>query len=360
MELTRDSLGQRVVVRRVVPDEVGPSGGPALTDVLGVLEACDNDTLSVRRDNGRVISIPRVAVVAASRVPPRASVRRRVPAADLQRICSHGWQPTEHATLGDWWLRAAGGFTGRANSVLMAGEPGVPTDEALDHVRRWYVDRDLPVLAQVVTDSPWLNELSGRGWVTARPDEGDTLVQVASVSSARRLSAARRSSEAASAGQLPTAVTRWEPVLDLVPDEDWMRLYGRAAGVREETLRAVLTSGERVAFASIQAPPDAGAPDRGGAAGAPHRPRAGNTVAIGRGVLTGDWLGLAAVEVEPAYQRRGLATVIVDELLEWGASEGALSAYLQALPHNAAAFKLYEPYGFRTHSSYRYLRPPDS
>ncbi len=32
-------VGQRVVVRRVLPGETGPSGGPALTDVLGVCES---------------------------------------------------------------------------------------------------------------------------------------------------------------------------------------------------------------------------------------------------------------------------------------------------------------------------------
>jgi len=80
-------------------------------------------------------------------------------------------------------------------------------------------------------------------------------------------------------------------------------------------------------------------------------------VAIGRGVVSGDWLGLAAVEVVPARRREGLAGRIVDALLEWGAEQGAVSAYLQTLPDNTAALALYEPYGFVTHHRYRYLAP---
>ncbi len=333
MALRPDQLGQRVVVRRVLPGQAGPSGGPAMIDVLGILEKWNDESLSVRREDGRVFQIAHADIVTAKPVPPRASVRQRIPTADLQRICSRGWQPTEQVSLGAWLLRAADGFTGRANSVLVAGDPGLPNGAALTTVLRWYAARRLPALAQVTTDSPWLDELSSRGWVTARPDEGDALVQVASVAQARRV---RRQARSAQPGTLAVR-------LDETPDDDWIRLYGRTAEVRPDIVRAVLSSGDRVAFASIKDPSAAGV-----------------TVAIGRAVLTGDWLGLAAIEVKPAFRRRGLGAAIVDTLLEWGASYGALSAYVQTLPNNGAALGLYEPYGFRTHHSYRYLRPPFS
>ena len=37
---------------------------------------------------------------------------------------------------------------------------------------------------------------------------------------------------------------------------------------------------------------------------------------------------------------------------------GARSAYLQTVPGNDAALALYEPFGFVTPHSYKYLRPP--
>lgn len=360
MALRPGDVGQRVVVRRVLTAELGPSGGPAMTDVLGVLEAWNEESLSVRRADGRVFDIAHADIVTAKPVPPRASVRQRVPAADLQRICSRGWQPIEQETLGDWLLRAAGGFTGRANSVLITGDPGLPTEQALSRVSRWYADRALPVLAQVTTDSPWLAELTSRGWLLARPDEGDVLVQVASVSQARRVRrVARPDVSSATSHQGAASPARWALRLDATPDDAWVRLYGRTPGVCLDVVLGVLTSGEQVTFASVQ-DLGTGVLEQPTEVDAQNPPAAGVTVAIGRGVRTGDWLGLAAVEVEPAYRRRGLGAAIVDALLEWGASHGALSTYLQTLPHNTAALGLYEPYGFRTHHSYRYLRPPSS
>ena len=68
--LHRGLIGHRVVVRRVVPSERGASGGPALTDVIGTLEAWDDDTLAVRRADGDVVTIALADVVAGKPVPP--------------------------------------------------------------------------------------------------------------------------------------------------------------------------------------------------------------------------------------------------------------------------------------------------
>ena len=44
-------------------------------------------------------------------------------------------------------------------------------------------------------------------------------------------------------------------------------------------------------------------------------------------------------------------------LLEWGAEQGATTAYLQVLGDNAPALALYDGLGFTTHHAYRYLTP---
>ena len=340
MPLRPDQIGQRIVVRRLLPGQTGPTGGPALTDVLGILETWDGLGLSIRRKDGDLLRIAHADIVAAKPVPPRPSVRQRIPAADLQRICSRGWQAPDQLELGAWLLRAAGGFTGRANSVLVAGEPGRPIDAALERVNRWYADRDLPVLAQVITGSDWLSDLEERGWLLARPAEADTLVLVASVSRALRAHAGAHQTRTSSLRHPPPVTL--SPRLTDVPDSAWISCYGRAAGFDPQVVLGVLTSGEGVAFASLIDPADARTP-----------------LAIGRGVVTGDWLGLAAVEVSAQSRRRGLGEAIVDRLLEWGASHGALSSYVQTMSDNPAALGLFERFGFRTHHAYRYLRPPD-
>ncbi len=326
MPLHASHVGQRVVVRRLLPGQTGPSGGPAMTDVLGVLESLDEHALRVRPEHGDVVTIERSLVVTGKPVPPRSSTRLRISAEQLERICEQGWRALTEERLGDWTLRSAGGFTGRANSARVGGDPGLPAAAAIEAVVRFYTAQGLTPMAQVISGSDWLTTFEAAGWIQARPDGQDALVQVASVAQARR----RRLSRADGGGQPPVALSD-------TPTDDWMSLYGRAAGVDQAVARTVLQSGDAVAFASIGDP----------------------VVAIGRGVVTGDWMGLQAVEVAPGRRRQGLATRVVDRLLEWGASQGALSAYLQTLPANVGGLQLYARYGFITHHAYRYLRPPE-
>jgi hypothetical protein len=71
VSLSPDDVGHRVVVRRVLPGQTGPSGGPALTDVLGVLEGWEAGVLRVRREDGGLVAIAAAEVVAGKRIPPR-------------------------------------------------------------------------------------------------------------------------------------------------------------------------------------------------------------------------------------------------------------------------------------------------
>ena len=66
--------------------------------------------------------------------------------ADLEQRAALGWRAPEEARLGDWLLRAAGGFTGRANSALGLGDPGRPLDRAARGVQDWYQARGLPAM----------------------------------------------------------------------------------------------------------------------------------------------------------------------------------------------------------------------
>jgi N-acetylglutamate synthase len=321
MELGPEHVGRRVVVRRALPGERGPSGGPALTDVLGVLEALTAETLLVRRDDGDVVSVDRFRVVAAKPVPARTPARPRITPDALQIVCEGGWRAPVRERLGDWLLRAAGGFTGRANSVLPVGDPGLPLDAALQRVQDFYARVQLRVQAQVIIGSGIADDLHARGWVAARPEQADTLVQVAAVAATGR--GPHRGSGAA------------DVRLSERLDDDWLLRYGRAVGKDPGLVRAVLERGDRVIFARVAEP----------------------AVAVGRAVVTDGWLGLSAVEVEPGLRRQGLGSAVVDALLAWGSGRGARYAYVQVLADNDAALALYARRGFRTHHSYRYLRP---
>ena len=72
-------------------------------------------------------------------------------------------------------------------------------------------------------------------------------------------------------------------------------------------------------------------------------------------MLSGDWLLVESLVVDPAHRRRGLATAVLAEVLDWGASLGATTALLHVETDNAGAIALYEQHGFTTHHTNRYL-----
>ena len=68
--ISPDDVGHRVVVRRRLPGETGPTGGQAYTDVLGILEHCDAATVRVRRSDGRLVEMATADIAHAKRIPP--------------------------------------------------------------------------------------------------------------------------------------------------------------------------------------------------------------------------------------------------------------------------------------------------
>ena len=80
-------------------------------------------------------------------------------------------------------------------------------------------------------------------------------------------------------------------------------------------------------------------------------------VASGIAAYDTDWVGFRSIEVAPEARRRGLGLAVMAALLDWGASRGATTAYLQVLDGNDPALALYERLGFVTHHAYRYLTP---
>ena len=70
-------VGRRVVVRRLLRGETGPTGGPAMTDVLGTCEAWADGVVRVRREDGTLAEIPIADIVSGKPVPPRPPRRPR-------------------------------------------------------------------------------------------------------------------------------------------------------------------------------------------------------------------------------------------------------------------------------------------
>jgi GNAT superfamily N-acetyltransferase len=311
----------------MITDIEGAAGGEKFTDTVGVLTSWDESVLLITRRDGEVVRIPESSLV-AGKVVPAAPARRRGPAAsyeELARVAARAWQPVESERLGDWELRAASGFTRRANSVLPLGDPGVPLDEALTYVRDWYAARDLPAYVQTATGAEGTQEvlcaeLEARGW-------------------AREVSAGLWIGALAPLADREVAKAPGV-VLARTADEAWLGRYQRK-GLSEVALH-VLGSGPSVWFATVP-----------GAEGGP-------PAAIGRCVVDGRWAGFAAVEVDPAQRRRGLATAVMAALARRALDEGASAAWLQVEADNAGARALYAGMGFAAHHTYHHYRAPET
>jgi len=281
-------VGQRVVVRRVVPGETGPSGGPAMTDVLGVCLRWSDGECVVQPEEGPAVTIALELIVTGKPVPPRASARFKVTPHECQLRALALWPDLVTEPLGTWLLRTSATSTARrANSVLAFGPPGV--EDAYDRVLAHY---ERPI-AQVQPGSAEHALFRDRGWVV-ESDLADTDFWLASVARVVRA--------------LPS---------DL-PDV---------------TLDPIGPGLVRAKF---------------------------DDEATGVAAYADDWVGFRTVEVASTQRGRGLAIAVMAALVEWGAEQGATTAYLQVLRDNAPARRLYEGMGFAPHHRYCYLTPGPS
>lgn len=317
--LRPQDVGHRLVVRRMVGSR---DGRPLFSDALGELVELTDTHLTLATARGPL----RVAlgdVHRAKRIPPS----RRPSAADvvaLELAADEAWPAPVRAQLGDWLLRAADNWTGRANSALPVGDPDRPLPEAVDAVCEWYATHGQPALVNTPLPlaAPVGAELDTRGWSASPP----VLVQTAALSAVREAAPVR--------ADLP------EVELRETPTEDWLAVAAGRKGGMPESARAVLTGPERVRFARLHLD--------------------GQLVAVGRGTVTGPdrWLGLTLVEVVEAYRRRGLAVHVLRALVDWGAALGAGRAFLQVEQRNEPAVALYARLGFTTHHTYVTRRAP--
>ena len=117
---------------------------------------------------------------------------------DLELAAVAGWRACESGRLGDWLLRAAEGFTGRANSALAVGDPGLPLASAIEKVRGWYSERGLPAMIAVAYPTgqpaarPLDRMLAGLGW-TIRAEAATVMTAEVSAVAAQARARPRRS-----------------------------------------------------------------------------------------------------------------------------------------------------------------------
>jgi GNAT superfamily N-acetyltransferase len=371
-------VGQRVVLRRRLAD--GSAG-----DLLGDLVRWDTDAapaearVTVRTRAGDV-------TVAASDVlggkpvpaapPRRGRPHRTIDWHELERVAVEGWQPLERSWTGPdatgWQLRAAQGFTGRANSCLAVGDPGLPLADAIACAERWYAARALPttfavpwpLTARRLGDPPGAegvdtdldHELHGRGYRL------DTLTLVLTAATAEVAVAMTP------VGRGPHAAAEVE--LRAEPDDEWLSVYHYRGQELPPVARQLLLSAPQQVFASARdrdghvvavargastgpVPPGTGSNSTGSNSTASNS-TASNSPGSSSPVARAGWVGVTAMEVDPAHRRRGLARLLLAALAGWAGRQGDASMYLQVAESNVGARELYASAGFAPHHGYHY------
>jgi GNAT superfamily N-acetyltransferase len=233
----------------------------------------------------------------------------------LERLSARSWRGLEEQTYGEWLLRAGGGFTGRANSVLVLGDPPDDLTGAVDAAALWYTGRGLRPRAQVPMPGAEGADaaFAAAGWTR----DDDNLVLTASLDG------------------WPAPEVHVD--LAATPDDAWLAGYRYRGTPLPPVARDVLVNAEDPVFAAVRCAPEP----------AP-------LAAVARGVLVEGWLCVTAVTVDERHRRRGLATAVMAGLGAWARGRGGRSCLLQVAGGNAAARTLYERLGFTEHHRYHY------
>jgi len=262
---------------------------------------------------------------------------------DLEQIMVQGWQPPERAQLGDWLLRAGSGFTGRANSVLPLGSPGIALAEAVDYCESWYDERGLRQLFALfgpagfaVEDDPLGRDLVGRGYEPFN----STLVLTAATAalpSVPSLPSVLRLPSRPQVRLEPSLSSRWEEAWAL-QDGAVDRAEAEQTDSRRPAVRTLMTGSPEQLFASLEVD--------------------GGIVGVARVAFAQGWAGMSALRVAPEHRRTGVAVQLVEAMADAARLRGIRSVYVQVLQASSPARALYDRLGFSTHHEYRYLGRP--
>lgn len=232
----------------------------------------------------------------------------------LELRCAAAWPAVTVDKIGDWQLRAADGFTGRANSALAVGDPGMPVEHALRAVCDFAHDHAIAPVVQAVVGGAAERAIEAAGWVPHTGHPAGHLVSVLT-------GPLGAGGEDISVLAAPTAA--W-----------WELTIGRSDPT--DAQRHVLTTGQ---------------------VGYPVAYVMGITAGAVRAAVVDDVLHISRLAVRPEYRRRGLASALMAACGPWAAERGATRTVLQVAVDNRDALALYEGLGFTEHHRYRYWVP---
>ena len=233
---------------------------------------------------------------------------------ELDQICDLTWPATENIENSGWLMRAAGGVTNRANSVLPLAaslEAGALNNfaEKLALAQDFYSERNLPTIFQVALPTWQLLSDKLRSMGAIETLRGNTMV--ADLTSAKP--------------KMPAGI---EIVQSDRFNDDWL-------GIQPTPGIEKILSGCAATYLRLVSN--------------------GQTVAVCRIALANGWSSITRVYVHQDFRGKGLGKTIMAVALESSFEQGATKAVLQVEASNAIAIGVYESLGFNFHHEYSYL-----
>jgi GNAT superfamily N-acetyltransferase len=228
------------------------------------------------------------------------------------------WPALESETADGWMLRAAGGWTKRANSAN-ALAPSGRFEEVKRKAEAFYAGRGLPAIFRITPLAPAGADaaLAAAGYTLFDPSLVMTMPLVAGLGDDRVR-------------------------IEHVPRVKWLHAFAEANGlpaamrpIHDAIVRAIAMP---AAFATCE--------------------EKGRPVAFGLGVIEAGMIGLFDIVTIPGERRRGHGRAVTGALLDWGRRAGASASYIQVRGENDVARRLYERLGYAQAYAYHYRMPP--
>lgn len=336
-------VGDRVIVRRRLADTPGH-----LSDVIGHVEQLSPLRIRPQLVGGLPSSAAAIEIEPQLVKVLKVLSPRRVLNSDIRAIetaTARAFPGVEHSWTSDgqWLMRAGDGITERSNSATPLGRTAGFGAVPLAEFESFYARHGLPLRVHLPERIARNAERMCQDANWKHGPEISVMARHISQEPEPSMPAAPPVSGALCASPLPELElpAGYAVCVDTQPDEEWLGMYhfrGHALPYRALRLLMDDIDGE-LGFARLV-----------------HEEK---TVAITRATITSSdddrrWLGFSAVEVSPAYRRRGLGTQLGRAVLQWGAQRGADHAYLQVISSNEAGIGLYTRLGFIEHHRHHY------
>ena len=296
------AIGKRVTIRLREP-------GGGFRDIVGILQ--NERELINSKSKSIYFSPDEIAIWREIKPLPDlagkgAPLSQRI--IELEKLSDLTWPAEQVIEYGGWRLRISDGFSMRANSVLPIGEPPVDLAVAVDQVISSYREKKLRPTFSIPL--PLFEELDSyleqNGW-TIKIDANFLIRDIGAIELA--------SHQDYLVEILDNPSNLWLEMNSDLPHEKIMRGYPARYGAIKSD---------------------------------------GKYLAIGRIATSDSWSIVTRLFVDPSFRGKGVARILMDNLLAAAKNDGATKVALQVDDENGAALALYQSMGFRTHHKFVY------